>query len=74
MVSLQCSSVRPKVDLKSAQTDTPLSKFGPTTLYVDLLHGHARVGTQFIYDAINPLAPDAHYSERQDKPLSLQIQ
>ena len=23
---------------------------------------------------INPLVPDAHYSERQDKPLSLQIQ
>ena len=23
---------------------------------------------------INPLVPDAHYSERQDKPFSLQIQ
>ena len=23
---------------------------------------------------INPLVPDAHYSERQDKPYSLQIQ
>ena len=23
---------------------------------------------------LNPLVPDAHYSERQDKPLSLQIQ
>ena len=22
----------------------------------------------------NPLVPDAHYSERQDKPFSLQIQ
>ena len=25
-------------------------------------------------DGINPLVPDAHYSERQDKPFSLQIQ
>ena len=24
--------------------------------------------------SINPLVPDAHYSERQDKPFSLQIQ
>ena len=24
--------------------------------------------------ALNPLVPDAHYSERQDKPFSLQIQ
>ena len=23
---------------------------------------------------LNPLVPDAHYSERQDKPFSLQIQ
>ena len=23
--------------------------------------------------ALNPLVPDAHYSERQDKPFSLQI-
>ena len=23
---------------------------------------------------VNPLVPDAHYSERQDKPFSLQIQ
>ena len=26
-----------------------------------------------IYSQINPLVPDAHYSERQDKPFSLQI-
>ena len=25
-------------------------------------------------DHFNPLVPDAHYSERQDKPFSLQIQ
>ena len=25
-------------------------------------------------NVINPLVPDAHYSERQDKPISLQIQ
>ena len=26
------------------------------------------------YIFINPLVPDAHYSERQDQPFSLQIQ
>ena len=25
-------------------------------------------------DSINPLVPDSRYSERQDKPFSLQIQ
>ena len=25
-------------------------------------------------ESVNPLVPDAHYSERQDKPFSLQIQ
>ena len=24
------------------------------------------------YEYINPLVPDAHYSERQDKPLQIQ--
>ena len=33
--------------------------------------GHLRLILFFI---INPLVPDAHYSERQDKPFSLQIQ
>ena len=27
-----------------------------------------------IFCQVNPLLPDAHYSERQDKPFSLQIQ
>ena len=28
----------------------------------------------FIFYCLNPLVTDAHYSERQDKPFSLQIQ
>ena len=30
--------------------------------------------SNFLIFIINPLDPDAHYSERQDKPFSLQIQ
>ena len=32
-----------------------------------------QVYLHFLLTHINPLAPDAHYSERQDKPFSLQI-
>ena len=37
---------------------------------------HTSTNNVSIYakNVINPLVPDAHYSERQDKPFSLQIQ
>ena len=34
----------------------------------------AAVGIYFFPSYINPLVPDAHYSEHQDKPFSLQTQ
>ena len=35
-----------------------------------------KADSSFLYwkKMFNPLVPDAHYSERQDKPFSLQIQ
>ena len=38
------------------------------------LSGGGLASSCFVTDTINPLVPDAHYSERQDKPFSLQIQ
>ena len=32
------------------------------------------MGAELGVQVVNPLVPDDHYSERQDKPFSLQIQ
>ena len=40
------------------------------------LRGHNKLAPKKLIKSnlINPLVPDAHYSEHQDKPFSLQIQ
>ena len=41
---------------------------------IGYLYGHGLVAGQFSDFSLNPLVLDARYSERQDKPISLQIQ